>query len=102
MCYFTPQVSAHRIIAYTPPGNIHARHVFSKADSRFRHLIEEAIIDINHPIYLTWWGQGHQANDRQYRAMWYEFFRGRTNATKEEILQKGREIMSHFNQEVLY
>jgi hypothetical protein len=75
--------------------------VFIKVVSRVGHFIEVAGIDINDPIYLNWWGQGHQANDRQYRAMWYECFRGRTKVTKEEILQKGREIMSHFNQEVL-
>ena len=55
----------------------------------------KAGINIDNPIYGTWWQVGsHQRAAAPYNALWREFLR--LNPTKEQILEEGRAIMTKF------
>lgn len=77
-----------------PPGNIHAHHIFpQKYESRF---MTKYGINVHDPKYLTWWeGKSHLSNRAQYDKIWYDFIFNQS-PTKEQVIQKGRSLMSDY------
>ena len=81
----------------SPPGNIHAHHVFPQ---KFKKEFFKNDININDPRYATWWGEGHLEKAKEYNEIWFDFFYKNPNATQKEVLKEGARIMSTYGFEV--
>jgi hypothetical protein len=69
-----------------------AHHVFPQ---KFKLEFDNAGINLHEPRYGAWWERtNHQANAFAYNEIWKKFFK--SERTKSEILDKGKEIMSTF------
>lgn len=84
----------------SPPSNVHAHHVFPQ---RFKNQFFERGVNIHDPRYLTWWEAAtHQPNARQYNLAWEKFRIEYPEATKAQILEKGKEMMRKYGIDVNY
>jgi RHS repeat-associated protein len=82
----------------TPPGSIHAHHVFPR---EFSDDFISAGINQHHPRYGSWWeGTSHLRNASRYNLEWEEFLSG--SPSRLEILAFGRDIMARYGQIVNY
>ncbi len=70
----------------------HAHHVFPQGHQKY---FLEAGINIHDPKYLSWRSASpHLKNAKSYNAKWLEFREVYPNAPADQILQRGKEIMS--------
>jgi len=84
----------------SPPGNIHAHHVFSQ---KYQKFFFSKGINIHDPKLMTWWeGSSHLKNAKSYNTKWDVFIRENQGATKVQVLEKGKEIMSKHGMDVNY
>ena len=76
------------------PRGADAHHIFPiKFEERFRNLG----INIHDPRYGAWWSRGpHRSSASAYNNAWSDFYRTNPNATKDEVLQFGRDIASRY------
>jgi len=81
------------------PGKLfQAHHVFPQ---QFTQFFEKLGLNIHAPEFLQWWEAGsHLKNARAYNAEWAEFIK--SNPTKEQVLQFGRDIMERYGLKVRY
>lgn len=76
----------------SPPGNIHAHHVFPQ---RFKEFFLEKGVNIHDPKLMTWWeGNAHLKASKNYNTKWKTFIYENPEATKAQILQEGKQQMS--------
>ena len=75
----------------SPPGNVHAHHVFPQ---RLEERFLARGVNIHDPQHLTWWeASGHLPNARGYGAEWRGFMGAYPDATKAQILEQGKQMM---------
>jgi len=75
-----------------------AHHVFPVA---LQPSFQRAGIDIHDPIYGAWWQwRTHRGGGTAYNKSWETFFT--SNPTREQILQKGRELANELGFQVNY
>jgi len=87
-----------RLTGMNPPRNIEAHHVFPQT---MRDEFLKKGINIDDPKYLTWWEKRpHGSNASEYNGIWREFLADSPRATKEQILEYGREIMTNLGHQV--
>lgn len=73
-------------------GGKDAHHVFPQRKELKNKIERIAGININDPIYMTWWNKrDHRRNAQKYDKEWDEFFEINRNPTKDKILQFGRQ-----------
>ena len=73
----------------SPPGNVHAHHVFPQ---RLEERFLARGVNIHDPQHLTWWeASGHLPNAKEYNAKWIPFIG--ENPTKAQILEQGKQMM---------
>lgn len=64
-------------------------------------FFENAGVDVNNPKYGSWWDRGeHQRKSSDYNREWSVFIENNPNATKEEILNFGRQQASKYGLEI--
>lgn len=86
-----------RLTGINPGKKIHAHHVFSQ---EFEDMFLQKGINIHHPSNLAWWeGKAHQNAAKGYNAEWQSFFETNPGATKTQIFEEGKRIMSLYGME---
>jgi hypothetical protein len=85
--------------AFDPGPSFDAHHVFPDAlESRF-----QGRINIHDPKYGAWWdAHANRSNWSTYNNEWREFFRINPNASAQQILEKGRQMATHYGFQVNY
>ena len=84
-----------------PSKNIDAHHVFPQQFEESFFIKRR--INIHEPQYLTWWEKiPHRTSANQYNQDWIRFMRKNPDATRAEILQKGKEMMTRYGIETNY
>jgi RHS repeat-associated protein len=83
-----------------PSKEVHAHHVFPQ---KYRKDMLQRGINVDDPRYLTWWkGTDHLPKASEYDAEWKRFFNRYPEAGVEQVMQKGKEIMSQHGIDVYY
>ena len=90
-----------RFTGISPPGDkVHAHHVFPQL---YERIFEKHGINIHEPQYMTWWEKtSHLKASRAYNKEWDTFIRDNSNATKVEVFEKGKKIMSEYGMKTYY
>lgn len=84
----------------SPGQHVHAHHVFAQ---KFEIEFMKKGINIHDPKYLTWWEKtSHQSTARNYNIQWEKFLYENPEATAEQILEAGKEIMSGYGIKINY
>jgi Predicted lipoprotein of unknown function (DUF2380) len=82
-----------KILTGIEPKGHQAHHVFPQQKD-IAEFIRKRGINIHDPRYLTWWETiSHQQNAKKYNAAWFEYIKKNEHATKEQILNFGRQLM---------
>jgi len=98
---FKPFTKSHyrdnlmELTGISPPGKtMHAHHVFTQ---KFEVEFIKKGINIHDPKYLTWWeAKPHLKTSQSYNNKWEKFFYENPEATPNQILEAGREIMNDY------
>lgn len=90
-----------KLTGFTGKGH-QAHHVFPQQFTQLKDILEAAGISVHDPRYLVWWETtDHLKNASAYNAEWAKFLLEK-NPTAEEVLEKGRELMTQFGKQVGY
>jgi hypothetical protein len=100
---FTEYNYRKNLKAYSPQkdySQVHAHHVFPQA---FKEYFIDKGINIHDPKLMTWWEEStHLPNAKSYNDAWLDFIRKNPNASKDQILEKGKQLMKNYGKEVNY
>jgi len=80
------------------PSNAHAHH---NLPIKFEERFNKDGIDVHDPVYGSWWeSQSHLSNAKGFNDRWQKFFNDNPEASKEQILEFGRQLAKEFQQDV--
>jgi hypothetical protein len=100
---FTEDNFRHNLKVLTetsPPSSVHSHHVFPK---KYTSKFAEIGINVNDPLFGTWWGEGHLNNASKYNEIWYDFiYKRNVNPTVQETLEFGENLMQKYGFPVNY
>ena len=78
------------------PANSQAHHVFPQA-KEFSSFFNSRGININDPRFGSWWNStSHGSNAKQYNAYWRQWIGNNPNATINDVMNYGRQIMNQY------
>ncbi|MCO6436246.1 MAG: hypothetical protein J5J06_04070 [Phycisphaerae bacterium] len=91
-----------KVLSGWDPGELfQAHHLLPK---KFEFQFNRAgIANIHKPVYGTWWSTTvHRSKAFEYNKAWEDFFDKFPNATRNDVLDKARELARHYELEVLF
>ena len=84
----------------SPGKNAQAHHVFPQ---KFRKDFIQRNINIHDPKYGTWWEtKSHLSNAHKYNMTWKEYIYANPYATKNQMLEEGKRLMTEYQINVNY
>ncbi len=84
------------------PTNSQAHHVFPQANE-FSSFFSSKGINIHDPKFGSWWNSAsHGKNADQYNAQWRQWISNNPNATSNDVMNYGRQIMEQYGLPVHY
>jgi len=94
------RINLKKTTGINPSSEIEAHHVFPQKHQKY---FLRRDVNVHDPKYLTWWERSpHRRDAWGYNEEWKRFIRDNPNATKDEYLQKGRELMKKRGIEINY
>jgi hypothetical protein len=81
------------------PTNAQAHHIFPQQAELAKYFKNKGI-DINDPKFGAWWGDGHQKYAKEYNRKWQEWIDTNSKASRQDVLEQGREMAKEYNLQI--